>query len=142
MSSPQDRDDAARLNDLRERQADAVFRIAAEQAFDALDPADPRNARFFEWWARELRDRQTPDERLAMEQRASAFAARITRRLRHRNLALTDPPHRVQLELSRVSLPSGHTPPPIPKEHLNLVSTEPGAAHTAMSASDVIKEEG
>jgi len=84
MSEPRDRDDAARHeNDsskLRERQADAVFRLAARDAFDALDPNDPRNATFFDWYARELRERQTPEERQATERRASAFAARLTRR--------------------------------------------------------------
>lgn len=80
MSDRRDRDGAVRFDDLRERQVDAIFRIAADYAFDSLDPADPRNERFFEWWARDLRARQTPEERRATEQRASEFAARLTRR--------------------------------------------------------------
>lgn len=80
MSKRRDRDDAVQYDSVRERQADAIFRIVADHAFDALDPADPRNARFFEWWARDLRERQTPEERRALEQRAAAFAARLTRR--------------------------------------------------------------
>lgn len=80
MSNPRDRDDAVQLSDLRERQADAVFRVAAAHAFGALDPADPRNADFLDWYARDLRDRQTPAERRALEQRAIKFASRLTRR--------------------------------------------------------------
>lgn len=84
MSESRNRDDAVRHNDesseLRERQADAVFRLAAGHAFDALDPTDPRNAAFFDWYARELRERQTTEERRATARRAREFAARLTRR--------------------------------------------------------------
>jgi phage repressor protein C with HTH and peptisase S24 domain len=80
MSNRRDRDDAVQYDSIRERQAEAIFRIVADHAFDALDPADPRNARFFEWWARDLRERQTPEQRYETEQRAAEFAARLTRR--------------------------------------------------------------
>ncbi len=45
--------------------------------------------------------------------------------------ALANEPHCFQLELSTVSPRCCHLPPPIPKAHLNLVSTEPGAGHFA-----------
>ena len=90
MSRPDDRDDAVRVDDLRERQADAVFRLAARKAFDDLDPSDPQNAGFFEWYARDLRARQTPGQRAAMERRAAAFADRMTRRWAEERLGIRD----------------------------------------------------
>lgn len=80
MNNPPDRDDAVRIGEMGERQADALMRIAAEHAFNQLDPGDPRNVKFFEWYARETRDRQTPAERRATEELARTFAARMVKR--------------------------------------------------------------
>jgi phage repressor protein C with HTH and peptisase S24 domain len=80
MSNASDRDDAVLIDDIGERQADALMRIAAEDAFNQLDPGDPRNVKFFEWYAREARERQTPARRRATEDLARASAARMVRR--------------------------------------------------------------
>ena len=48
-----------------------------DEATGAPDPADPANAAFFDWLARDLRDRQRPDERAAGEARAADFGARM-----------------------------------------------------------------
>jgi len=80
MTNQPDRDDAGRVDSFGERQADTLLRIAAERAFDQLDPSDPRNASFFAWYAREARERQTPAERRATKELARVFAARMVRR--------------------------------------------------------------
>jgi phage repressor protein C with HTH and peptisase S24 domain len=84
--STRDRDDAAHENDQREldleseRQKDAIMRLAADAAFGQLRPEDPKNARFFDWLAREARERQTPEERAATERRAVQFGKRMAKR--------------------------------------------------------------
>jgi SOS-response transcriptional repressor LexA len=80
MSNRSDRDEAAQNEEVGERQVDALMRIASEHAFNQLDPADPRNTRFFEWYARETRERQTPAERRATADMARAFASRMVKR--------------------------------------------------------------
>lgn len=90
MSNPSDRDDAGRVDRIGERQADALMRIAAERAFDQLDPTDPQNAKFFEWYAREARARQTPAERRATKQFARSFAARMVKRWQVEALGVRD----------------------------------------------------
>jgi SOS-response transcriptional repressor LexA len=60
-----------------EREADVLLRLAARHAMPSLDPADPANAPYFEWLARETRERQNPDERHAVRAAAIAFAERM-----------------------------------------------------------------
>ena len=55
---------------------DALFRAAAEHAARDLDPADPANARYYEWLARDARARQSPAERTETAARAEDFAQR------------------------------------------------------------------
>jgi SOS-response transcriptional repressor LexA len=90
MSKPSDRDNAVRIDEIGERQADALMRLAAEHAFNQLDPEDPRNAKFFEWYAREARERQTPAERRATEDLAQLFAARMVKRWQKEALGVRD----------------------------------------------------
>lgn len=79
-------------NTLEQRQADAIFRIACDLAFEQLDPADPRNFPFFEWLAKDARDRQTPAERAETERKAKEFARRLTRRWRTDVIEVEDAP--------------------------------------------------
>jgi len=90
MTNQPDRDEAERVDSIGERQADTLIRIAAERAFDQLDPIEPRNAKFFEWYAREARERQTPAERRATKEFAQAFAARTVKRWQVEALGVRD----------------------------------------------------
>lgn len=97
MSGRPPRDEAERTNEQgrdprRERQADALMRLAADWAFNELLPDDPRNVPFFEWLAIELRERQAPDERAALERRAEEFGRRIARRWQHEVLEVQSEP--------------------------------------------------
>jgi phage repressor protein C with HTH and peptisase S24 domain len=94
-------------NELEQRQADAIFRIAADLAFDRLDPADPRNARFFEWLATETRERQTPDERAETERESREFARRLTRRWRTDVVEVEDAPGAVPRREAPVETSTG-----------------------------------
>lgn len=84
--STRNRDDAGHETGPREldleseRQKDAIMRLAADIAFEQLRPEDPKNARFFDWLAREARERETPEERRGMERRAEQFGNRMAKR--------------------------------------------------------------
>ena len=82
-----------------EIQADAVFRLAAEWAFEELLPDDPRNVPFFEWFAKEASARQTLGEREENRRRAEEFAERMTKRWAWETVRVDDvreaPPRRV-----------------------------------------------
>jgi SOS-response transcriptional repressor LexA len=69
------------LGDARYGDDDALLRLAMELAWEDLDPDDPANAPFFEWLAREARERQTPEERAETAAMARALSRRWT--LRH-----------------------------------------------------------
>ena len=84
MRNPKRRDDAAHTdtsaNLTAEIQADALFQLVCDWAFDELLPDDPRNVPFFEWLAKEARAGQAPAERADTERRAEHFAKRLTKR--------------------------------------------------------------
>lgn len=84
------RDDHSLAAEARERETDVLVQLVGQKAFEELDPNDPRNAPFFEWYARELRERQTPAEREATEQRAAAFARRMVLRWAQRSMRVAD----------------------------------------------------
>lgn len=67
-------------DDAMERETDVLMRLVAEVAFDELDPADPRNARFFDWYARELRQRRSAAERGESRRIATEFGTRNAER--------------------------------------------------------------
>lgn len=60
--------------DMRYDDDDALLRLAAELAFEDLDPDDPANGPFFEWLAREARAREGPAERAETAALARAFS--------------------------------------------------------------------
>jgi SOS-response transcriptional repressor LexA len=64
-----------------ERARDRLVQLAKGRALDALAPDDPANAPFFEWLARDARDRQTAAERAATEAAADRFAERLFARV-------------------------------------------------------------
>ncbi|NUQ20809.1 MAG: S24 family peptidase [Gemmatimonadaceae bacterium] len=82
-----------------EIQADAIFRLAADWAFEELLPDDPRNVPFFEWFAKEARARQTSAEGDENDRHAEEFAKRMTRRWARETVKVDDvreaPPRRV-----------------------------------------------
>lgn len=78
-----------------QRQADAVVRLACDRAFDDLDPSDPRNARFFEWFAKDARERQTPAERAETQRFAKEFAKRFMKRWQTEIIQVEDAPEPV-----------------------------------------------
>lgn len=84
MKNPKRRDDAAHTEGsadvTAEIQADAFFQLLCDWAFNELLPDDPRNVPFFEWLAKDARERQTPEERAESEQHAAEFAKRLTKR--------------------------------------------------------------
>lgn len=95
MSNHRYRDDADPISHRtpdEERQADAIFRLACDWAFNELLPDDPRNVPFFEWLAKETRDRQTPAERADTERLAKEFAKRMTKRWRTEVIEVQDAP--------------------------------------------------
>src|SRR4051812_39732897 len=65
-----------------ERLADWLIRMVATHERDALDPADPAQAPFYEWLAAEARSAQTPEERAQTAREAQAFARVMMQRLR------------------------------------------------------------
>jgi len=67
-----------------EREKDLLVQLAGVAAMAALDVNDPRNHRFLDWLARDLRDRQTPALQVETGLRAEAFARRMVARLRER----------------------------------------------------------
>lgn len=69
---------------------DAMMQWLGERAFDEMDPADPRNERFFEWWAKAQRDRQTPAERAETARLAAEFGKRMRAQWAAAALALRD----------------------------------------------------
>ena len=107
MTNYRRRDDAAPNHEptqepadaMPEVQADAVFRLAADWAFEELLPDDPRNVPFFEWLANEARARQTPAERKKTDRHAEEFAKRMTKRWARETVKIDDvreaPPRRV-----------------------------------------------
>jgi SOS-response transcriptional repressor LexA len=70
--------------------ADALIQLVGGLAHEKMDPADPRNAAFFDWRARELRRRRTPAEVRDDEKRAATFAQRMVRRLTEETLGFRD----------------------------------------------------
>ena len=60
-----------------DRETDVLLRLAARHALPSLDPADPVNAPYYEWVARETRERQNADERRAVRAGAESFAQRM-----------------------------------------------------------------
>lgn len=88
---------------VREREMDALMELAGAAAFDALDPADPRNDRFFMWVARQLRTRRTPEERRDDEERAREFGKRMAIRWAQRSLDIHDVDSAPPLEPTPVS---------------------------------------
>ena len=109
MRTPRRRDAAAQRPDIGaptapdvpeiDLQADAVFQLICDWAFDELLPDDPANAPFFEWLAKEARARQTPAERAETERRAVEFGKRMTKRWAREIVKVDDvrepPPRRV-----------------------------------------------
>lgn len=83
-------DEPRRSDPTREREIDLLVQLAGQKCMDELDPSDPRNAPFFEWYARELRERQTSAEREATEERAAAFAKRMVVRWAQRSTGVVD----------------------------------------------------
>lgn len=75
-----------------ERQADAIFRLACDWAFNELLPDDPRNVPFFEWLAKDARDCQTPAERADTERLAQEFAKRMAKRWRREVIGIEEAP--------------------------------------------------
>ena len=55
---------------------DVMWRRIVERAARDLDPEHPRNARYFEWLAMELRRRETPEGRARNDARAAAWCER------------------------------------------------------------------
>ena len=90
-------DERHRTDPTREREIDVLVQLVGQKCTDDLDPNDPRNAPFFEWYARELRERQTPAEREATEQYAASFAKRMVVRWAQRSTGVIDVPRSVPL---------------------------------------------
>jgi hypothetical protein len=60
---------------------DLLVELVGRRAFERMDPADPRNAPFLNWLAREARLSQTAAERRETDRQAAAFAERMMRRV-------------------------------------------------------------
>jgi phage repressor protein C with HTH and peptisase S24 domain len=63
-----------------ERAKDLLVRIAADRAMAQLDPLDPAEARFLEWYAREARATLSVAERRHLEESADGFVYRVLAR--------------------------------------------------------------
>lgn len=61
-------------------ESDELLRLAAYEAFDRLDPGDPANDGFFEWFVADARARRTDLEKHADAVRAAAFGRRMSMR--------------------------------------------------------------
>lgn len=69
-------------------QWDELLRLAAGAAFDRLDPGDPVNDGFFEWFVADARARRSDAEKRADERRAAAFGRRMAMRWAGRSIGV------------------------------------------------------
>lgn len=60
-----------------ERVKDLLVRVAGERAMERLDPLDPRESRFLEWYAREARLTLSVAERQRLERGADRFVQEV-----------------------------------------------------------------
>jgi SOS-response transcriptional repressor LexA len=67
-----------------EREKDILVQLVGAWAVMEMDFDNPRNFRFLDWLERDLRERQTPAERVEQGLRADAFARRMVARMRAR----------------------------------------------------------
>lgn len=109
-------DEQQRPGPTREREIDVLVQLVGQKCTDDLDPNDPRNAPFFEWYARELRERQTPVEREATEQYAASFAKRMVVRWAQRSTGVVDVPRSVPLHQATESATIGVALELVPRE--------------------------
>lgn len=100
----------------REREIDMLVQLVGQKCMDELDPNDPRNGPFFEWYARELRERQTPAERKATEKQAADFAKRMVVRWAQRSTGVVDVSHGVPLHQAAESATIGVALDLVPRE--------------------------
>ncbi|MFL5560850.1 MAG: helix-turn-helix transcriptional regulator [Gemmatimonadaceae bacterium] len=111
MSNRRDRDDAEptshRTPD-EERQADAIFRLACDWAFNELLPDDPRNVPFFEWLTKDARERQTLGERADTDRLASEFAERMRKRWQTEVIGVEEAPAVPPREAAPVETSTAH----------------------------------
>jgi SOS-response transcriptional repressor LexA len=63
-----------------ERAKDLLVRVAGERAMERLDPLDPRERRFLEWYAREARLTLSVAERQKLERGAARFVREVRSR--------------------------------------------------------------
>ena len=82
-------------------ESDELLRVVANAAFDSLDPGDPANDGFFEWFVDHSRARRTDAEQRADGRRAVAFGRRMAMRWAERSLGVA----------ARASGPTLHVPP-------------------------------
>lgn len=77
-------DEIARAGPDAEREADELVRLVGEHTLRTASgegSSDVTSQRYFDWWAREVRMGQRPDEVRALNERAAAFAERVLARL-------------------------------------------------------------
>jgi SOS-response transcriptional repressor LexA len=82
-------DEASEREERREREMDALARLAARAGVHRLDPDEATGAAFREWLARDARAGQRGVERRATEARAERFARRVQPLLLARQLGVT-----------------------------------------------------
>lgn len=109
-------DTGHRPAEMREREIDVLVQLAGQKCTDDLDPNDPRNAPFFEWYAREMRERQTPAERARTERLAASLAKRMVVRWAQRSTGVIDVSHGVPLHQAAESATIGVALDLVPRE--------------------------
>ena len=79
---------AGERQERREREMDALARLAVHAGEHRLDPAEAANAEFHEWLACDARAGQRSGERRATEARAERFARRMQALVLSRHLGV------------------------------------------------------
>ena len=82
-------------------ESDELLQLVANAAFDSLDPGDPANDAFFDWFAKHARARRTDAEKRADARLAQEFGRRMAMRWAGRSLGVA----------ARGSGPALHAPP-------------------------------
>lgn len=85
----------------RELESDELLHLVANAAFDSLDPGDPANDPFFEWFVDHARARRSDTEKRADARLATEFGRRMAMRWAERSLGVA----------ARGSGPALHAPP-------------------------------
>lgn len=84
---------ASQRDEAQERLADRLVQLASARAREAMDPADPAHAGYWEWRAREARAGLSPAERIALRADAEAFADALAARMAELGLSAVPQAH-------------------------------------------------